>query len=199
MKIVGIVFEANPFHYGHQYLINNVKKELNPDLIIGITSGYFTMRGEVSILTKSNKTEILLNEGIDLVIDLPIYATLNSADKFAESSVKLLKEAGITDLAFSIEDGNIDLIKKVYDIEQTSSFNKAFILNQKIYQSYKKSHYQTLTEFISLEEANKISEPNMTLALAYYKATKNYGNIECHLFNRIGDSDSENEKKIDKR
>lgn len=29
MKVFGIILEANPFHYGHQYFINEIKKNIS--------------------------------------------------------------------------------------------------------------------------------------------------------------------------
>ena len=31
MKVLGIILEANPIHYGHQKFINEKKKEYKPD------------------------------------------------------------------------------------------------------------------------------------------------------------------------
>ena len=52
MHIIGLVAEYNPFHNGHLYHLNKTKELTNPDLIIAITSGNFTQRGEK--LTKLN-------------------------------------------------------------------------------------------------------------------------------------------------
>ena len=58
MNIIGIIAEYNPFHNGHLYHINKIK-ELYPDsILILITSGYFTQRGHISVLSKESKTKI---------------------------------------------------------------------------------------------------------------------------------------------
>ena len=51
MKTSGIIAEYNPFHLGHKYQINKIKKELNTN-IIAIMSGDFVQRGECAILDK---------------------------------------------------------------------------------------------------------------------------------------------------
>ena len=56
MNIVGIIIETNPFHNGHMYFINEIKEKYQPDLIIAVTSTSFTMRGEISLLNKFDKS-----------------------------------------------------------------------------------------------------------------------------------------------
>ena len=60
MKILGVILEINPFHKGHKYFIEQAVKEVNPDVVIAITSTSFTMRGDISYLSKFDKTKILL-------------------------------------------------------------------------------------------------------------------------------------------
>ena len=53
MKTVAIISEYNPFHIGHEYQINCIRKEFGTDTrIIAIMSGNFTQRAETAILDK---------------------------------------------------------------------------------------------------------------------------------------------------
>ena len=64
MKVIGIIAEYNPFHYGHLYQIKKIK-ELYPDsLIIAVISTSFTQRGDVSLLNKWDKAKICLENDI---------------------------------------------------------------------------------------------------------------------------------------
>ena len=68
MKIIGIIAEYNPFHLGHLHQINKVK-ELYPDsIIIIIVSSTFTQRGDISIINKWDKTKIIFDNNVDIVI-----------------------------------------------------------------------------------------------------------------------------------
>ena len=67
----GIVAEYNPFHNGHLYQIAETGK-YDPELVMAVISGDFVQRGEFSFIDKWEKTEIALNNGIDLVIELPV-------------------------------------------------------------------------------------------------------------------------------
>ena len=103
MKIFGIILEANPLHYGHQYFISEIKKIYKPDLIVAIMSTSFTMRGEISLLDKFTKTNLLLENEIDIVLELPFILGVQSADYFAKNCIDILNLLKITDLAFGSE------------------------------------------------------------------------------------------------
>ena len=42
MKIIGVIAEYNPFHYGHLYQINKIREMFPDSLIIAIISTNFT-------------------------------------------------------------------------------------------------------------------------------------------------------------
>ena len=48
MKSIGIICEYNPFHNGHLYHINEVKKMYPNSILVLILNGYFLERGDVS-------------------------------------------------------------------------------------------------------------------------------------------------------
>lgn len=113
MKIIGLIAEYNPLHNGHLYQINKIK-ELYPDSLIVLCLGsYFTERGDIGILTKENKVKMSLEYGIDLIVELPIMYTVQSADIFAAQSVKILNSFGIDALVFGSESNNLDFLKEL--------------------------------------------------------------------------------------
>ena len=151
MKIVGIIIESNPFHNGHQYLIDQVKKQLNPDILIALSSGYFTMRGEISLLSKKTKTKLLLYAVFDLVIDFPLYLLLNSSDYFGKNGVDILKRCNITHLAFGIEADNLDQLISISNLMDSNNFKKTLVNNLKNQISYKKAIQKSLTSLSDLD------------------------------------------------
>ena len=70
-RIVGIIAEYNPFHYGHAWQIKEAKKILNPDLTIIILGGNYTQRVEMSVLRRADKVNLALNFGADFVVGIP--------------------------------------------------------------------------------------------------------------------------------
>ena len=124
MEIIGLICEYNPFHNGHLYHINKIK-ELYPDsLLVLVLSGYFTERGEISLISKYNKTKIALDYGVDIVIELPCLYSVNSADIFAEEAVKRLSGLGVTKLVFGSESSDIEKLKKAALLQNTKEFNE---------------------------------------------------------------------------
>ena len=80
MHVVGIICEYNPFHKGHIHHINEAKKMFPDSPLILVLNGYFLERGEVSIISKENKTLLALIYGVELsnsplsmVLKVPIY------------------------------------------------------------------------------------------------------------------------------
>ncbi|MBR2891603.1 MAG: nucleotidyltransferase family protein [Bacilli bacterium] len=192
MKIFGVIIEANPFHNGHQYLINKIKADYSPELTIAVCSGYFSMRGEISVLPKLEKTEILLKSGFDLIIDLPLYSSLNSSLKFGENSIYLLNQAKITDLVFGIEEGSKEDLEKILEIEKNSLFKETLISNLNTEYSYKKAYSKTILNLSHDQRLYQLSLlPNITLALDYIRIihTK-YPHIQIHTIQRIGNNDN---------
>ena len=96
-NVLGIIAEYNPFHNGHLHHLNESKKLTNSDYTIAIMSGNFTQRGEVSIVDKWEKSKMAINNGIDLVIELPTLYAISSAENFSSGAIKILNSLNIVD------------------------------------------------------------------------------------------------------
>ena len=90
MKTLGIIAEYNPFHNGHLYHLYKAKEITKADYVIAVISGNFLQRGEPAIINKWARTEMALNTGIDLVIEIPFVFSTQDANGFAFGAVKLL-------------------------------------------------------------------------------------------------------------
>ena len=112
MNVIGIITEFNPFHNGHKYYIDKIKETYPDSILICVTSSSFSQRGELSMLNKWEKTEIALNHSIDLVIELPYFFTVQSANIFAHASLQILNEFKIDTLIFGSESNDIELLNK---------------------------------------------------------------------------------------
>ena len=105
MKSTGIVAEYNPFHNGHQYQIEQVRQQLQPDVVIAVMSGNFLQRGEPAIVDKWTRTQMALASGVDLVVELPAIFALQPADYFARGAIQTLGALNIDSLCFGVEEG----------------------------------------------------------------------------------------------
>ncbi len=166
MEVIGIVVEYNPFHNGHLYQINKIKELYPNSLIIVVTSSSFTQRGELSIINKWDKTKIALENGIDIVLELPYIYSTQSSDIFAKYSLKILNEFNINYLCFGTESDNIDnLIKSA----KTQINNKKFDLLVKEYMDKGINYPTALNNALKDLNQKEFNTPNDLLALSYIK------------------------------
>lgn len=172
-KILGLILEINPFHNGHKYFIDKAKEIVNPDLTIAIITTSFSMRADISVIDKFEKAKLLLENGIDLVLELPFVYANNSASFFASSSISILNNMHITHLAFGAE---LDDLAKLEQLEKIQS-SENFKLNLKKYldkgNSYPTSSLKALMEETTSKELiNNYPLSNNTLAINYLQAIK---------------------------
>ena len=88
--VLGIIAEYNPFHNGHLYHLLKSKEITKDDYVIAVIGGNFTQRGEVSLIDKWSKAEMAIDNGVDLVIELPVPYSISSAENFADGAMKIL-------------------------------------------------------------------------------------------------------------
>lgn len=85
-----VICEFNPFHNGHKYLLESAKNVLK-EPVIAIMSGSFTQRGEVAVCDKFVRAKSALENGADLVLELPVVFSLSGAEGFAKAGVLRLR------------------------------------------------------------------------------------------------------------
>ena len=136
MKITGVIAEYNPLHNGHVYHFNNIKS----DLKILVMSSSFTMRGDLSLFNKFEKTKQALELGYDLVIELPFVYTLQRADIYAKNNIDILNLCNIDEIVIGSEENDVNKYEKYYkdatqlenaspySYEEVYSFNPELIL-----------------------------------------------------------------------
>lgn len=169
MHIIGLIAEYNPFHNGHLYQINKIKEKYPDSILIAVVSSSFTQRGDVSILDKWTKTEIALNNNIDIIVELPFVYSTQSSDIFANGAVTILNKLGIDTLVFGTESDNIDIISSVADLQLN---NREY---DRLVKKYLKEglNYPTATNKAIMKLSGiKIDTPNDLLALSYIKEVK---------------------------
>ena len=181
MKTIGIICEYNPFHNGHIYHINKIKEIYPNSLIILILNGYFLERGEISILTKEDKTKIALENNIDIVLELPTFWGCQSADTFASKSLEILNHFKIDELIFGSECNDITTLKNIALKQLDNNFDN----NVKMYLDKGLNYPSALAKACNIDFT---FNPNDLLGISYIKAIlKNNYNIKATTIKRTND------------
>lgn len=165
-KIIGVIAEYNPFHLGHRYQIEKIKELYPNSIIIAIISTNFTQRGDISLLNKWNKATICLNEGIDLVIELPTLYATQSADIFAYGALSILNKFKIDTLVFGSETNDIDYFTTLANIQINNPKYPELVKN---YLSLGLNYPTAMSKALKELTNTKIDKPNDLLALSYIK------------------------------
>lgn len=178
--ITGIICEFNPFHQGHKYLIDKAKE--NADGVICVMSGNFVQRGEFAVYDKFTRAKAPLENGADLVLELPCAYSLMSAKGFAKYSGQILKKCKVADsITFGAEcDDKSSLKKTAEEIKEKDSLIKEKLKDGLSYPSARKA----------VINSDLLDTPNNILAIEYISEI----DLPFNVVKRIGqghDSDDE--------
>lgn len=169
LNAVGIICEYNPFHNGHLYHLNKVREMYPNSIIILVTNGYFTQRGDISIISKKDKTSLCLDMGIDLIIELPFPFATQSADIFAHGAISILNYLNVKKVIFGSECNDINLLNKIVDIQL---YNEDYKTKVKTYLNNGLNYPTALSNALNDLTNIKINLPNDLLGISYIKAIK---------------------------
>lgn len=117
MNILGLVVEYNPFHNGHLYHLSESKKITNATHTIAIMSGNFLQRGEPALFDKYTRAKAAVENGVDLVIELPTLFACQSAEIFSHGAIATLNSLNcINSICFGSEVGDIEILNTISKI-----------------------------------------------------------------------------------
>lgn len=191
MKVVGIIAEYNPFHNGHKYQLDKIKQETGADYIVIAMSGNFLQRGVPALCDKFIRTEMALQCGADLVIEIPTLWATASAEYYAHAGVSLLAATGVvTHIAFGAETDNLEALLEVSSILKDEPDVYRAVLANSIRSgnafpiARKMALTTSLPHFTEEMLDNILDNPNNILALEYLKAMPN--SIQPVLIKREG-------------
>lgn len=74
MQIGAVIAEYNPFHKGHQWQLEQIKKQGISHVAV-IMSPDFTQRGTPAVFPKRVRAQAALQNGADLILELPDLVT----------------------------------------------------------------------------------------------------------------------------
>ena len=186
MKVAGVITEYNPFHNGHKYQLEQIKRQTSADYIVVAMSGNFVQRGEPAIIDKYERTRMALLSGADLVLELPSVFATASAEFFARGGVSVLKNTGVVDtLCYGVESVDHELTKLVAGVLKNPPAAYSASLARLIQggMSFPVARSRALCEYFqdNYDSASEkldafIASPNNILAIEYEKAL-----IDCDI------------------
>lgn len=183
MSCVGIIAEFNPLHTGHKRLIDYAKTL--GDTVACVISGNFVQRGDVAILSKTQRAKFALLCGADIVAEMPVLWSMSTAQNFALCGVWQLYNLGCKKIVFGSECGDIDALVSAAEIINSDAFFSKVIEKSKSGITFAVAREQTAAEmgvdFTLLRGANN------NLGIEYILAAKKLNlPIEFATLKRVG-------------
>ncbi len=170
MQRIGIIAEFNPLHSGHKYLIDTAKTQ--GEVVCAISSN-FVQRGDTALCEKRVRTQMALNCGADLILEIPVCYSMSTAQNFALGGVSALLAVGCNTLMFGSEVGEIEPLLKTADILGTTEFKEKLSQNLTNGTTFAKARQ------LSAEQCgapkNILSGANNSLAIEYILTVKSLG------------------------
>ena len=192
MKTVGIICECNPYHGGHEYLMQQAR-ESGADAIICVMSGNFVQRGEAAVLSPHARAEILVSSGADAVVELPFPYAASSAEFFGRAGVEILERLGVDEVWFGSETGDLNVLSRYAEVADSEAFQAAYAQATEGEGGTASAYFSLLAQMANDE--NAAYAPNDILAISYLRAIRKLGaNIRPVTIKREGSG--YNEKKL---
>lgn len=191
MKVTGIIAEYNPFHNGHKFHMEEARRLTGADYIIAVMSGDYVQRGAPAVYSKYMRARTALLSGADLVLEMPVFGSVSSAEDFAACGVSMLNHTGVTDyLCFGSESGDLESLKAqaaLYDneTEEISSLIRTGVRSGLSWPKARETAFKTVRRegtgakagAWNEKTASPLSSPNDILGCEYIRALGRTGSL----------------------
>ncbi len=175
MKTAAVICEYNPFHNGHKYQLEQTRS-LGATHIAAVMSGSFTQRGDAAVFDKYVRAKTALENGADLVLELPVRYSLCAAEGFARGAVGIISALGCVDmLSFGSECGSIPALREAAGAVEYAVKTPEFQILMEGGKSYPAALAEAVNKYYTKDVYDIISSPNNTLAVEYIKALDDIG------------------------
>lgn len=167
MRAVGIVAEYNPLHRGHLRHLELTRQACPEAPVVVCMSGNWVQRGECAVADKWSRARWAVQNGADLVVELPSVFAVSSAQTFARAAVSILTAAGVSHLSFGCEDPDLPRLQALAAALRSPGFDAAVtpFLDRGL--SYPAARQKALETLLDPRTARLVEEPNNNLAVEY--------------------------------
>ena len=172
MRVFGIICEYNPFHRGHKWQIDELRRLVGEEecAVVCAMSGDFVQRGDFAVERAHARAEAAVYGGADLVLELPLPWAISSAEGFARGGVSILAATGVVDtLVFGSECGNAAKLQRAAKALLRAEFPDALREELAKGLSFAAARESAARALIG-EDAAVLREPNDILGVEYCKA-----------------------------
>ena len=169
---VAVICEFNPFHNGHAYFLDAVRRRVD-EPVIAVMSGSFTQRGEVSLCSKFDRARAALRCGADLVTELPVVRAVSPAQRFAEGGVAVASGFEcVTALAFGCETADLSLLQAAADAAYDTAVQTRVRALMDAGEYYPRALQKAVETVYGEPVARVLASPNNILAVEYLRALR---------------------------
>lgn len=178
MRAAGIIAEYNPFHKGHRYHLEETRALTGAEAVVAVMSGDFTQRGEPALWDKWSRARMTVDNGMDLVLELPFAFACNRAEAFASGGVEILDRLGcVSHLSFGSEAGAVEPLQGAAErlLSEDETFKESLRAALDEGLPYPRARVRALAESGGGEAAALLTEPNNILAVEYLKQLRRTG------------------------
>lgn len=175
MRTAGIICEYNPFHRGHLLQLHKTRETVGEDgAIVCLMSGFFVQRGEPALFSPEIRTRAALENGADLVLELPITGAINAAGYFAQTAVSCLHHMGCVDLlSFGSESGSLGELCGIAEILDSEDMEEALKARLETGASYAAARTLALQDLGA--DGTLLRGANNALGVEYLRSLKKLG------------------------
>ena len=110
MDSVAVIAEFNPFHNGHAWLVSRIRERFPDSALIAIMSGNTVQRGGFAVFDKYERARAAVENGFDVVLELPFPYSCSVGEQFARAGVSIANGIGASVLAFGSETGDLSML-----------------------------------------------------------------------------------------
>ena len=171
MKNAAIIAEYNPFHNGHLWQIDELRR-LGAETVTVALGADFTQRGRPAAFSKYTRAKAALLCGADLVVELPLPFAAASARQFAAGGVAVLAGLGCVDtLCFGAEQADTDALWQLSALLASEEFARSLKAELDKGVSWPAAR-AAAAEAALPGTAKLLAGPNNILGLAYLQAIR---------------------------
>ena len=170
LKISAVICEFNPLHMGHKLLLDQMKAI--SDGIVCVMSGNFVQRGEPAILDKWARTRLALQNGADLIVELPLPWACSGAEHFAAGGVALAEALRCDLLVFGSEVPDVSRMDAAAEALLSPKFSESFSEVPDNGLSFAQRREAALHSMLGETASSLLQKPNCILGIEYLKAIR---------------------------